>query len=568
MGCGASAARAVESPHALPGGPPAAQLEKQQPSSILDPPEAAPVSTALPAGALAGGGQDELEGLLAALEAQAAPQSSPRPDSPSATLLRGAGEQRRDAPPQGGDLDQLLSELEAPPHKHPSPRKPELRARNGPTPGMDPALAPPSPWTMPQPTPVRQLAPLKISGRAPTSAAVAAPPASGPLQGFTLAGSPGVRLRSPGAMHSPEGGPSWAVELDPLASATLRSIHAEAGGVAFSRTPSVGSPSSATTTYITFDLLPDGATAASSSVGPGGGKPALGATAAVGREEVGRWGESGSARAGLQETAAEVDELLRDVFEDEEQGQLGRGAGPAAAMHPRWGSELGGGESKRRESSGNREGLLRMERRSSGRTDGGESSSGAATSPAERAGPVWVPGAASGAAVGGPEGPASTWWPADSNLAGGMKHPANQTKALGAHALRSSGNDLSRGDGAREPAGWQEGGEAGGSVTREAAEGDCLLDWDDLEALAREDEAQGVAARQETLGGNAGGNRSGRLPEHGPASGRPESVDEREQWPGLGRHSWRSEQRLSIGAGDYEEEVDVDVDTTELGDDG
>jgi hypothetical protein len=351
MGCGASAARTVESPRSpsnLPDVTPGKLgLLEQNPAKELTEPahlsNASQQSRSEPSTQLPREPEDDrLEGLLASLEEK---EASGRPSSTAllGKVMEKVEESGEMQAGQSGDLEQLLSELEAPAPASPSQKKtsPSVAQHASPT-----SLLPKSDLLgKPQEGTTRQLAPLKISGRVPMGSnllpvAAPAPLASPPLR------SPASTQKSPGAVGNSRGG-DWLAELEQPDSASLLTIdHLKLMGPG-SRTSSLGSPSTAKTTYITFDIVAD----ENLSELLGGGQGRL---LGEGSEEQGLGGANfvggsfGRSVAVLEQKAAEVDELLRDVFEDDTVG--GKAGGVRASKE---GAMLGDGAGwKEKRSSG------------------------------------------------------------------------------------------------------------------------------------------------------------------------------------------------------------------------
>ncbi|GAQ90155.1 hypothetical protein KFL_006060080 [Klebsormidium nitens] len=477
MGCGASAARAAVSPHAVASSlaPPSTDTNKE--------PSEAQAGVGGPAAVAAE--PDELEGLLAALEEHA--DSKSRRTGTPATQPQDAGGQRPEGALRNGDLEQLLSELQE--------ETEEDCARTSSKPTALAALAAPlAALTPPGPAPARQLAPLKVTGRAPIASRLAPAPAVQLPQGSPAAGRAGVSPTSPGAMRGSTWAGSWVAELEPPDSVTLLSIDHRGGRGSASRASSLGSPSTASTTYITFDLLPDGDRTSAEGEGEGEGSLGRGSAAgagaggaglAGGREEPLRRSGAQSARDGLEQKAAEVDELLRDVFEDhagpQPRPRAGAGAAPAAVVGVKGQEGLVGGEKLRGidESDGHGKLQPRTERPGSNTDEAGRRWEGTLASRKL-------------AADAGAEGPPTTGWQSGKSgeVAATISNRTSSLKHLEEKRVDGSGHDVTNGE---LPGIWQRR-EAGEEEGRRE-DGANILDLDDLEDIARDEDIEGEASQ-------------------------------------------------------------------------
>lgn len=562
MGCGASAARAVESPHVA-----AASLAPPARADTKEEPPEAHSDVAGPAAAVAAE-PDELEGLLAALEEPPEQRSSRGEKPPTQPQDAGSGP-RPEGALRSGDLEQLLRELQG--------EAPEGTVHMSTTPTAPTALpAPLAALTplMPAPGPVRQLAPLKISGRMAIAPSLAPAPAVLLPHGSPAAGKLGVSPPTSGGMRNGAWAASGAAELEPPDSATLLSIDHRGGRGSASRTSSMGSPSTASTTYITFDLLPDGdRTSARDGEGEGSlgqGRVTVdgprGAAHAGGREEPLWRGGARGGGDGLERKAAEVDELLRDVFEDPGGGQPRGGAGAEGARNGAEGREAKG---RGNDSSSSGRGKLhaRTERPSGNSDKAGRSShqAGTATPELHREGAAVASKPAPHVAE---EVPSTSGW--QSRMSGGMGGSvSNQIGLLdntlsgvdGASREKEAGRPLESGErGIREsPRVWERR-EAGGEEGRREAGAD-ILDLDDLEDIARDEDAAGGPPE----GGVGKG--AGEAPDRDRGSLQHDLLqifnidgkdyqddDDMERWPCQGRRS-----SSSVEPGSAEDVLEVDM---------
>jgi hypothetical protein len=354
MGCGASAARTVESPRSPSNLPDVTsgklglleQKMAKEKTELADLSSASQQqrsdsSTRLPKEPE----DDGLEGLLASLEekeASGSPSSTAKLLGKVVEKVKESGEMQTG---QSGDLEQLLSELEAPAPASPSQDKTSSSVAQPASPKSLLPLKSDLPGK-PQEGTTRQLAPLKISGRVPMGSSLVPVTAPAPLA-FPPVRNLSPTQKSSGAVGNSRGDDWW--ELEQPDSASLLTIdHLKLMGPG-SRTSSLGSPSTAKTTYITFDIVADEHLSEllgggqGRLLGEGSEERGLGGANSVG-------GSFGRSVAVLEQKAAEVDELLRDVFEDDTVG--GRAGGFSAGKE---GATLGtgaGGREKRSSGGG------------------------------------------------------------------------------------------------------------------------------------------------------------------------------------------------------------------------